>query len=128
LLCASIDAVFGRGGRVVLVEQRLAAVKEVLDDGVTVTDVARRYGVARQTVHEWLRRYARSGLAGLIDQSSRPGSCPHQMPAVVEARIVELRRAHPGWGPRTIGHRLAKEGVSRCRGGRRSIGVWSVMG
>jgi len=26
-----------------LVEQRLAAVKDVLDDGVTVTDVARRY-------------------------------------------------------------------------------------
>ena len=77
-------------------EQRLAAVKEVLDDGVTVTDVARRYGVARQTVHEWLRRYARSGLAGLIDQSCRPASCPHQMPAVAEARIVELRRAHPG--------------------------------
>jgi transposase-like protein len=36
--------------------QRLVAVKEVLDDGATVTDVARRYGVARQTVHEWLRR------------------------------------------------------------------------
>jgi len=47
-----------------LVEQRLAAVKEVLDDGATVTDVARRYGVVRQTVHEWLRRYARHGLAG----------------------------------------------------------------
>jgi transposase len=73
-----IDAVFGKGGRVVLVElglveQRLAAVKEVLD-GATVTDVARRYGVARQTVHEWLRRYAKSGLAGLIDQLSRPAS------------------------------------------------------
>ena len=99
-----------------LVEQRLAAVKEVLDDGATVTDVARRYGVARQTVHEWLRRYARSGLAGLIDRSSRPASWPHQMPPAVEARIVELRRAHPGWGPRTIGHRLGKEGVEPVPG------------
>ena len=99
-----------------LVEQRLAAVKEVLYDGAAVSDVAHRYGVARQTVHEWLRRYARSGLAGLIDGSSRPLSCPHQMPAVVEARIVELRRAHPGWGPRTIGHRLAKEGVEPVPG------------
>jgi len=99
-----------------LVEQRLAAVKEVIDDGATVTDVARRYGVTRQTVHVWLRRYARQGLAGLIDQSSRPLSCPHQMPAVVEARIVELRREHPGWGPRTIGDRLAKEGVEPVPG------------
>ena len=47
-----------------LVEQRLAAVKEVLDDGATVTDVARRYGVARQPVHAWLRRYANTGWRG----------------------------------------------------------------
>ena len=39
-----------------LVEQRYKAVSEVLSDGATVTDVARRYGVSRQTVHVWLRR------------------------------------------------------------------------
>lgn len=48
-----------------LVEQRYRAVLEVLDDGATVVDVARRYGVARQTVHAWLRRYAAGGLGGL---------------------------------------------------------------
>jgi DNA-binding NarL/FixJ family response regulator len=37
-----------------VVEQRYRAVLEVLEDGASVTDVARRYGVARQTVHEWL--------------------------------------------------------------------------
>ena len=95
-----------------LVEQRYQAVLEVLRDGATVTDVARRYGVARQTVHGWLRKYAAQGLAGLVDGSARPLSCPHQMSAVVEARIVELRRAHPGWGPRTIEHRLGREGVA----------------
>jgi hypothetical protein len=32
----------------------------------------RRYGVARQTVHDWLRRYANEGgLVGLTDRSSR---------------------------------------------------------
>src|SRR3712207_1012501 len=85
-----------------LVEQRYEAVLEVIRDGATVTDVARRRGVARQTVHGWLRAYAAEGLRGLADRSSRPLSCPHQMDAVVEARIVELRRAHPGWGPRTL--------------------------
>ena len=85
-----------------LVEQRYQAVLEVLNDGATVTDVARRHGVARQTVHGWLRRYAAGGLAGLADESSKPLSCPHQMAPSVEARIVELRRQHPGWGPRTI--------------------------
>jgi transposase InsO family protein len=99
-----------------LVEQRYQAVLEVINDGATVTDVARRNGVARQTVHGWLREYAARGLAGLADKSSRPASCPHQMSAVVEARIVEMRGAHSGWGPRTIRHHLAAEGVSPVPG------------
>jgi len=94
-----------------VVEQRYAAVLEVIRDGVTVTEVAHRYGVTRQTVHRWLRRYAARGLAGLVDWPARPESCPHQTPAEVEARIVEMRRAHPGWGPRTIVYHLGREGV-----------------
>ena len=91
-----------------LVEQRYKAVLEVLNDGASVTDVARRYGVGRQAVHTWLRRYAAEGLAGLVDRSCRPATCPHQIPPEVEARIVELRRFHPTWGPRTILSRLAR--------------------
>ena len=93
-----------------LVEQRYQAVREVLTDGALVTDVARRRGVSRQTVHEWLLKYANQGLVGLMDRSCKPRSCPHQMSPEVEARIVELRLEHTGWGPRTIQHRLAVEG------------------
>ena len=99
-----------------LVEQRFQAVLEVLNEGATVTDVARRYGVARQTVHGWLRRYASSGLGGLVDQSSKPASCPHQMLVEVEARIVALRRANPGWGPRRLGAELVREGLDPVPG------------
>ena len=95
-----------------LVEQRYRAVLEVLDGAASVTDVARRYGVGRQTVHTWLRRYAAEGLPGLADRSSCPSNCPHQMPPAVEARVVEMRRQHRGWGPRTILSRLARAGVS----------------
>jgi len=95
-----------------LVEQRYKAVLEVLEGAVSVTDVARRYGVGRQTVHTWLRRYAAEGLPGLADHSSRPGSCPHQMPPTIEARVVEMRRQHPGWGPRTILSRLVRAEVT----------------
>jgi transposase InsO family protein len=98
-----------------LVEQRHRAVLEVLD-GASVTDVAVLYGVSRKTVHKWLRRYAAEGLRGLADRSSRPDSCPHQMAPAVEARVVEMRRAHPGWGPRTIRTRLGREGVAPLPG------------
>ena len=59
-----------------LVEQRYQAVLAVLNEGASVTEVAQRFGVTRQSVHRWLRHYTVKGLAGLVDQSSAPGSCP----------------------------------------------------
>lgn len=97
------------------VEQRHRAVLEVLD-GASVTEVARRYGVVRQTVHEWLRRYGEFGISGLVDRSARPLGCPHQMPPIVEARVVELRRLHPGWGPASIVHQLRRDGFAALPG------------
>jgi transposase-like protein len=99
-----------------VVEQRLLAVMEVVRDGLAVTEVAGRYGVSRQSVHNWLRRYATGGLRGLEDRSHRPRGCPHQMPAAVEARLVELRRAFPEWGPVRLAHQLATEGVAPLPG------------
>jgi transposase InsO family protein len=89
-------------GELSVVEQRYLAVRDVLDSGATVSDVALRYGVDRRTVHRWLVRYANGGLGALADRSSKPDRCPHQMSPEVEAMIVAMRRAHPGWGPRTI--------------------------
>jgi transposase len=93
-------------------EQRYEAVRAVIAGGKRVTDVAARFGVARKTVHAWLARHEAEGLEGLADRSHRPRSCPHQMPALVEARLAELLRAHPGWGPRRLAFELAGRGVS----------------
>jgi transposase InsO family protein len=95
-----------------VVEQRFNAVMEVLRDGLTVVEVAERYGVSRQAVHGWLRRYAAGGLEGLAARSHRPDTCPHQMPTDVEARICELRRHHPHWGQRRLAHELARDGIN----------------
>jgi transposase InsO family protein len=91
-----------------LMEQRYQAVLAVLSDGETATDVAARVGVRRQTVQEWLAKYEAGGLEALADRSHRPRSCPHQMPSVVEVMVLELRRAHPSWGPRRLHYELAR--------------------
>ena len=77
-----------------VVEQRYQAVLAVISDGETVTDVAARFGVRRQTVHGWLARYEGGGLDALVDRSHRPRSCPHQMDPAVEVRLVELIFPH----------------------------------
>jgi transposase len=92
-------------------EQCFNAVMEVLRDGLTVIEVADRYGVSRQAVHGWLGRYRTGGLEALADRSHRPDSCPHQMPPEIEARLCELRRHHPGWGQRRLAHELTRDGV-----------------
>lgn len=67
--------------------------------------------MSRQSLHAWLARYEAGGLEGLADRSRRPWSCAHQMPAEVEAAVLELRRTRPYWGPRRLVHELGKRGV-----------------
>jgi transposase InsO family protein len=90
-----------------VVEQRYRAVMAVLD-GAAVTEVAAEVGVSRQSMHAWVVRYRDAGLAGLADRSRRPRSSPSQVSAEVEARVCELRRAHPRWGAQRIVHELMR--------------------
>jgi transposase InsO family protein len=89
-----------------VVEQRYRAVLAV-ERGESKMVVAAQFGVSRQTLHTWLTRYRALGLAGLMDRSHRPDSCPHQASAEIETQVCELRREHPRWGPRRIAHELA---------------------
>ena len=62
-------------------------------------------GVSRATVHKWLRRHDREGLAGLSDRPSRPHHSPRKLTVWQMARIGCLRRRH-AWGPHRIGYAL----------------------
>lgn len=92
-------------------EQRYQAVSLVIHDGESVVEVARRFGVSRQTVHSWLSRYEAGGLSALVNRSHRPKGCSHQMPARVEVLVLEMRRGHPLWGPRRLLYELQRDGV-----------------
>lgn len=99
-----------------VMEQRYQAVMAVIQDGWKVTEVAERLGVTRQAVHKWIARYEAGGLAALADRSHRPNGCSHQITPELEATICELRRQHPGWGPRRILHQLGRQGVDPLPG------------
>ena len=94
-----------------VMEQRYRAVLEA-EAGCPVTEVAARNGVSRQSVHAWVRRYKAGGLAALADKSHRPQSCPHQIPAEVEAAVCELRRSHPQWGPARLAFEVDKRDIA----------------
>lgn len=94
-----------------VVEQRYQAVLAVIRDGVSIVQVAHRFGVSRQAVHRWLRWYEDQGLAGLVDRSHRPPRCSHQMDPAVEVWVLEARRRNPDWGPRRLVHEASRAGV-----------------
>ena len=106
-----------------MAEQRYQAVLAVIADGLSVSQVASKVGASCQTLHAWLARYEAEGLEGLKNRSHRPAGCPHQMPAQVEAALLELRRHPPVLGPAAVG---ARAGQAWC--GSVAVGLGCVSG
>ncbi|MEJ7634356.1 IS481 family transposase [Aeromicrobium sp.] len=84
---------------------RLRLAKVVVDDDWPLERAAERFNVSVTTARRWASRYRALGKAGMVDRSSRPKSCPHQLPRRTERRIVGLRVSRR-WGPARIAYRL----------------------
>jgi transposase InsO family protein len=73
--------------------------------GTNVSDICRRFRIARRTGYKWLDRYEEQGLAGLMDQSRRPHHFPNQTSHEIEEYVVALRKSDPEWGSKKL-HKL----------------------
>ena len=92
--------------------QQRRAMLDVVDRGeLTVSEACRLYRCSRQTFYEYRRRRVLDGDAGLENRSSRPRRSPGRIDALLEARIVAMRRAHRRWGARRIRVELVRAGV-----------------
>lgn len=96
----------------VSVEIKFRAVTAVREGG-RIVDVAEQFGVSRQTVTAWKKRYDTDGLAGLAAASRRPRSSPNRIAPEVEAWICEMRREHRRWGARRIAYELKLQMAGR---------------
>jgi putative transposase len=83
-------------------DQRVVCISDWLRDEWSVTELAVRYDVRRQTVHKWVARFTAAGWAGLAEQSRAPHAHGRAMPAAVATAVVTLRRQHPTWGPKKL--------------------------
>jgi transposase InsO family protein len=90
-------------------------VKAVLEQGLPVTEAARRYGVSRQWVHALLARHRDGGLEAVEPRSRRPNSNPRSTNTDTVTRILALRdhltNAGLDAGPVTIAWHLERESL-----------------
>jgi putative transposase len=105
----------------------------------TMSELCRGFGISRQWGYELVRRYQAEGWSGLEPRSRAPHRPGQAMAAELADAIVELREAHPRWGPKklkvllkrqapetawpaasSIGDLLRREGLVRPRRRRRT--------
>jgi transposase InsO family protein len=121
-------------------EKRKDFVADFVSGDWTMSELCRMHGISRPTGYAVLRRYAEDGDQGLAERSHAPQRHPNQTPAQIEQLVLELRRAHPLWGPRplkkilqdrnpqlaipaasTIGSIVEREGLTHHRPKRRRV-------
>lgn len=90
-----------------IVDQRLSAV-ELVTAGVSVSEVAERFGVTRQAIYNWLDRHQTEPEVGLHDRSRRPHTSPTRTAEAIEQRVIAERQRW-GFGSKKILRRLQDE-------------------
>jgi putative transposase len=81
------------------VEERMRFVVAVEKQEESFAAICRRFGVSRRVGYKWLARFEEEGAAGLLDRSRAPLHHPQWIAANIAERCLEVRRAHPTWGP-----------------------------
>lgn len=94
-----------------------AAIQHLHRQGVSSSELARRFQVHRRTIQRWVNR------SELTDRSSAPHT--HGKRVVSDCyrqAVLSLREAHPGYGPLRIAHELRDRFPSA-----NSTTVWRIL-
>jgi transposase InsO family protein len=83
-------------------EQRQRFLEDYQLNYYPVTELAERFSISRKTAYKWIDRFEEHGQNGFHEQSRRPHGCPWQTDPAIVQELVELRKAHPHWGPRKL--------------------------
>jgi transposase InsO family protein/transposase-like protein len=93
-------------------EFKLRVLAEAQEKNLTIADLCHRYGIHKSVYYRWLNRYKQKGEEGLRDAAPIPKNFPQETPPEVQAKVVEVKKAHPFLGSRKLRDFLARfEGI-----------------
>ena len=85
-----------------IVNQREEFVLRALEPGANIAALCREAGISRKTGYKWINRFKEKGRVGLQDLSRRPRNSPLRASGEAALQVIELRQAHPTWGPKKL--------------------------
>jgi putative transposase len=88
--------------------ERLRFIAKAEEGLYGLSELCERFGISRQTGYTLLQRYEREGVAALQERSRAPRHSPQRIPEPMQGILLDVRRAHPDWGPRTVLGYLAR--------------------
>ena len=89
-------------------EEKLKAVRLVLEDGFSRNLVCEEIGVCRSSLVAWIGKYRAEGEAALREPRAVPSAGKDKLPAAVTEKIVELKQANPAFGAKRIAQFLRR--------------------
>lgn len=92
--------------------ERMEMINQYVNEGESVSELSRWYGVSRKTVYKWITRYEQLGVKGLEEQSRAPHEHPQAISEQMEKRILEWKARKPLWGAPKIHAQLV--GLADC--------------
>ncbi len=92
-----------------VMDERMKFIADYLEGEWNMSDLCRAYGISRPSGYELVARYKGEGPQGLQDRSRARHRHPNQTAAEIAEKVIELRKAHPRWGPRKLRGRLARK-------------------
>lgn len=102
---------------------RRELIRELRQEDYSVSELSRRYGLSRQTLHRWKRRYEQEGLKGLEPRSRRPHRSPRQaISQEWKEAVFELKRRRRHWGAKKIVAELKRRHLDKIVVSERTVG------
>ena len=86
--------------------ERLRLIERYALGEESVAELSRQFGVSRKSAYKMIGRHEAEGEAGLLDRSRAPHHPPNATPPKLVDWIIEMKRAHPLWGPKKVIGRL----------------------
>jgi transposase InsO family protein len=83
-------------------DERKKFIEACNESSETFSALCRQFGISRTKGYKWVKRYEQMGEAGLADRPRLAQRRPHARQEEVVDAVLQVRKAHPHWGPKKL--------------------------